>query len=299
VIEFSQLRNMNIIIQNLFILIICQSKAVLSAPGVDFRVIGHGEDVDPTEAHNNTLHFDKPSAERYSWLLPIHRNKSTGTEFARCAADLISSKFLLTAAHCLCEPDGSDVNVQILLIGKPSPSTSVDRSNFYKVKNYTCHPGWNENGRIGPHDIALIELFTEIKEVQPVGLASSDIVLSGAEKFTALGWGLDENQNLPKHLKKVELLQAENGTAQCALHYPTHFVINQGNVICTIATKGKDACGGDSGGPLLLKNEETDILVGVVTYGDSKKCAPIGPNVSPSIFTDVRPYLEWINSFIQ
>jgi len=295
------------LIGTLFFLVIYHVATVLLAPG-GRMIIGRGDFVDPDEAIRHILNYDKPSAERYSWILPIHFNSSTYTEFGNCAADLISSKFLLTAAHCLCmspEFENSpyvDVDMQILLIGRPSPSTSVDRSNanFYKVKNYTCHSGWNEHDRLGPDDIAIIELFTEIKEVEPVKLASPDLILSGTEKLTAVGWGLDENHQMQKYLKKVELIQAENGTAQCAEHYDPHgYLVNKSHAICTIATKGKDACSGDSGGPLLLKIKNIDILVGTTSFGYSDDCAPIGQHVWPSIFTDVRHYIKWIDTFIQ
>ena len=59
-----------------------------------------------------------------------------------------------------------------------------------------------------------------------------------------------------------------------------------------------DSCGGDSGGPLMVKNKQSDKsdkteVIGVLSNGvaecDSSK---------PAVFTRVSKYLDWINAFI-
>ncbi|KAL1461559.1 hypothetical protein WDU94_013444, partial [Cyamophila willieti] len=54
---------------------------------------------------------------------------------------------------------------------------------------------------------------------------------------------------------------------------------------------GQDSCNGDSGGPLIWENPNTDrhYLIGVVSYG-TEQCG-IG---SPGVYTRVTSYLHWI-----
>ena len=66
-------------------------------------------------------------------------------------------------------------------------------------------------------------------------------------------------------------------------------------MICAgYAEGGKDACDGDSGGPLTIKlNDDRWVLVGIVSNGI--KCAE--PNM-PGVYTNVPYYVDWINQII-
>ena len=58
--------------------------------------------------------------------------------------------------------------------------------------------------------------------------------------------------------------------------------------------KGKDSCGGDSGGPLMLEQErmgrKNHTIVGLVSWGKSK----CGTKNVPGVYADVSFFLEWI-----
>lgn len=70
-------------------------------------------------------------------------------------------------------------------------------------------------------------------------------------------------------------------------------------MICAgyIQGSGKDACGGDSGGPLRCfhtKNHRTNtlLLVGVVSWGDSE----CGSSAKPGVYARVTSARKWIES---
>ena len=54
---------------------------------------------------------------------------------------------------------------------------------------------------------------------------------------------------------------------------------------------GKDACTGDSGGPLICKHGNKAVLVGVVSWG--RRCAE--PN-HPGVYSRVTHVLDWIRN---
>jgi secreted trypsin-like serine protease len=66
--------------------------------------------------------------------------------------------------------------------------------------------------------------------------------------------------------------------------------------LCAAGNSGEDACKGDSGGPLmdiaqLPTRRTTQIFqVGIVSFGS----IPCGAQTSPSVYTRVSAYLEWI-----
>nr|CAD7580493.1 unnamed protein product [Timema californicum] len=66
--------------------------------------------------------------------------------------------------------------------------------------------------------------------------------------------------------------------------------------LCAGGNLGKDACRGDSGGPLMGKREspttsqEQTYQLGIVSFGS----IPCGSNKAPSVFTRVSEYLDWI-----
>nr|CAD7457816.1 unnamed protein product [Timema tahoe] len=66
--------------------------------------------------------------------------------------------------------------------------------------------------------------------------------------------------------------------------------------LCAGGNLGKDACRGDSGGPLIDKRESPTTSqvqtyqLGIVSFGS----IPCGSNKAPSVFTRVSEYLDWI-----
>ena len=152
-------------------------------------------------------------------------------------------------------------------------------------------------------DIALIKftkqaIYTDY--VIPVCLptSSDDIALSKSGNTGRVsGWGARgfNKTRTVKTLHNVEVPIVDNATCK-ANHAPKYLVTS--NMLCAGKTDGKgDACKGDSGGPLTVKNPSTDkhILVGVVSWGD-QVC---GKKNKYGVYTKVQNYLSWINSHIK
>ena len=56
-----------------------------------------------------------------------------------------------------------------------------------------------------------------------------------------------------------------------------------------------DACEGDSGGPLAIKNNQRWVLAGVISWGDPFGCGIIGKY---SVYTRNSVFARWINAHI-
>ena len=68
--------------------------------------------------------------------------------------------------------------------------------------------------------------------------------------------------------------------------------VNSSTMLCTSSTNDRDACGGDSGGPVICARGGSKYLAGVVSYGN--KCA----NGTPSVNTNVSAFTNTINAAI-
>ena len=59
--------------------------------------------------------------------------------------------------------------------------------------------------------------------------------------------------------------------------------------------EGKDACRGDSGGPMMLQDQTGRMSIfGVTSFGPT----PCGNSKLPGVFTRVDKYLSWIETII-
>lgn len=96
--------------------------------------------------------------------------------------------------------------------------------------------------------------------------------------------------------KSLELLKVSVPVlpiSVCQRNYKRFAAITS-NQICAGGYKGRDSCGGDSGGPMkyvgLIDSTPRFIQYGIVSYGP-RHC---GADAQPGVYTKVSPYLKWI-----
>lgn len=67
--------------------------------------------------------------------------------------------------------------------------------------------------------------------------------------------------------------------------------------LCAGGVRGQDACGGDSGGPLMFYNSKRAswVLSGIVSLGP-QRCGSAGV---PGIYTKVEGYVDWIEQHMR
>ncbi|KAH1025817.1 serine protease persephone [Dendroctonus ponderosae] len=221
-------------------------------------------------------------------------------DFAKCGASLISSRFLLTAAHCFicpgCSTDDA-VKIRVGVVDISANQSAQDRD----IKNITIHENYNYNSK--HNDIAIIELHDDVQMSKIVYPACLHQTPDDPLGLVVTGWGLTDpsNTNSRSKLLQVAKLQAVpintcNDTVLARQRFTKKVIVE--SQICAISNSSnlstrQDACQGDSGSPLQLESRAGGYdIVGIVSYGDG-----CGASV-PGIYTRVSAFLDWIEQHV-
>ncbi|XP_064094323.1 CLIP domain-containing serine protease B15-like [Macrobrachium nipponense] len=222
-----------------------------------------------------------------------------------CGATLIHERYLLTAAHCVLDPDRPVRTVRLGELDFSRDNEEFSKPVDYRVKLITVHPEFKPNSLERYNDLALIETVDNVQfndVVYPFCLSgtrpANDATVTGS------GFGFTNNTNRPTHVqeailkvvdsRRCEELYNNEGLGQTlrAL-YPQSI---QGRDVICAAFPGRDACEGDSGGPLFQDVDGRRFLVGVIAQGIS--CRGNGVASLPGFYVSVADHTDFIDSVI-
>ncbi|XP_042589725.1 serine protease 27-like [Cyprinus carpio] len=239
--------------------------------------------------NNRIVGGEDATAGDWPWQVSIH----TVNDNHFCGGTLITKDWVLSAAHCFQEYDYRYIKMYFGRLSQ-SDKNPNETSGPIRAKQIINHSDFDNVTY--DNDIALIQLSSSVNfsdYIRPVCLAAAGSVFGAGTESWVTGWGRlqPEGTQFPDILQEV-MIPVVNNSA-CANAYKGIRNITS-NMICAglLNQGGKDACEGDSGGPVVSKNGSLWIQSGVVSFGE--KCAE--PKY-PGVFTRVSQYQNWIKSY--
>ncbi|XP_068103315.1 transmembrane protease serine 9-like [Hyperolius riggenbachi] len=264
---------------NLPFLVSSCSASVCGIPKVSDRIVGGMDSVDGEWPWQVSLQF-----------LGYHV----------CGGSLISSQWVMSAAHCFLRSNRSqDYKV---LLGMYQLFVSNPHEILSRLDTLIIHPQFTQVGDQG--DIALLKLANPVaftNYMLPVCLPSSTVRFPCAMECWVTGWGHTSSSvylQPPGTLQKVMTPLIDDVTCDLMYHVGTsespNTVIIHDYEICAGYPEGKkDSCQGDSGGPLVCKVEDVWYQVGIVSWGEG--CAL---PYRPGVYSLVTSYQSWIGVYV-
>lgn len=220
----------------------------------------------------------------------------------RCGANLISDRYMLTAAHCLAErPSFVRLGVvDIMSNSKTDPPVDIG------IEDVISHPQYK--GRPLANDIALLKLNRTVTEdfLKQICLYTNLSDPLPDVPLTIAGWGSNETAGIMSPLlQKANVTTYERDECNTILVNDKSQVLSNRRIVaklnadqlCALGRNETghntgDTCIGDSGGPLELAIGRRRWLVGLTSTGK-----PCGTNF-PGIYTRVSYFVDWIESIV-
>lgn len=250
---------------------------------------------------NNTYEGEFP------WAVSIQRHGNH-----HCGGVIVGRRWILTAAHCVRSQLVGNLVVRTggHTLTRLSNNINSHLERDYLVEQVVMHDDFSRydnltasqmksSANTNNADIALLKLKHEIRWNElawPVCFPNKEAGNFSGHDAIVIGWGKlnEKSEDFSNELQKVKLTIIDNKVCQNWFRQAGRDMPIDDRVICAgFKNGGKDACHGDSGGPLLSRINGQYVVVGVVSTGIG--CAR---PLLPGLYSRVSSYIGWIEKYV-
>ncbi|XP_033018369.1 acrosin-like [Lacerta agilis] len=232
----------------------------------------------------------------WPWMVSFQKTTYKGY-FSFCGGSLISPRWVLSAAHCFQKP--KDIPHITLSIGanrisKPGPD--AQRRRIKRLVNHKFYEQFlNDTYSKIHNDISLVELNEPVNctdYIQPACLPDNSVVVSLLSHCYVSGFGIMnvKTKKMPDIMQEgpVDIIPKTT----CSSPDWWYDYILEENICAGKMERGIATCKGDSGGPLMCREQRSERywVVGITSWGPPF----CGEANKPAVYTSTQFYLDWI-----
>ncbi|KAG4065746.1 hypothetical protein HA402_012424 [Bradysia odoriphaga] len=235
----------------------------------------------------NPLMIHATSANHWPWHAAIFHTSSLFSEY-KCGGSVISSGFVLTAAHCVSRyDDPMDTNSLLVSLGRFNLGVKNEPSaQTFQVGEILLHPKYRLRSLV--NDIALVRLSTQAEfnnYVQPICVWMTNET--------------DLSNVVGKYGMYLFTLALRVIVMPSEITYQIQLTVLEAEIVSP-AKEYTSVCFGDSGGSMFFERNGVYFIRGIVSATPTKinktnkneEC----DSMQYALFTDVAQYIAWIGN---